>query len=238
MRRIVLLREGSGPDDPYERALRAVGLEAESVPVLQFQFVNAGALREALLSGRYGHLVLTSPRALDAIERVGLPQRWVGETAWTVGEETARRAARLGLRPRGEQAGSAAALALRVALDARPPLLFVCGDRRREELPSALRERSIAVDEIVAYETHLRPPPLLSGPVPYAVGFFSPSGVDAALRDDAFPWHVCCRVAIGLTTARALANAGRPPHAAASAPTPEAFAAAAGSAIGPPSRGA
>ena len=238
MRRIVLLRASSGSGDPYEKALQEAGFQAESVPVLRFQFVNAQALRDALAESRFEALVLTSPRAAEAIGRVGLPQQWKEGAAWTVGEETARRARLLGLQPEGQQAGSAEALAERIARSMPSgPLLFVCGDRRRDALPTVLNAQGIEVEEVVAYETHLRPPPLAPGPAPFAVGFFSPSGVEAAQHADAFPWRAR-RVAIGPATADALMAAGHPAHAVATAPEPAAFVRAVAAATAPPSPGA
>ena len=237
MRRIVLLRSRAEEDDPYERALRTAGFEAESIPVLRFRFVNLEGLRAALEDRRFGAVVLTSPRAASALERAGLPPGWRGGVAWTVGAETAQRAESLGLRARGDSAGSAEVLAERiVASGPSAPLLFVCGRRRRPVLPERLESEGVAFQEMVAYETELLCPPLLQIE-PHAVGFFSPSGVEAAQADAGFPW-AARRIAIGPTTAEALAAAGRPAHATAATPTPGAFAQAVQRATAPPSPGA
>lgn len=224
MRRIVLLRSPSGADDPYERALAEQGWQAESVPVLQYTFVNADHLREALASERFGALALTSPRAAEAVRRVGLPDRWKGKTAWVVGAETAARARALGLGPEAEDAGTAERLGERVGAETSP-VLFICGNRRRSALPDALKHRGIGFAEVAAYRTDLRAPPLLTGPPPAALGFFSPSGVEAAQADAGFLWN-SARIAIGPTTAAALAEAGQAAHAVSREPTPEGFAAA------------
>ena len=59
--------------DPYVSVLEASGrLESVTlVPVLQFDFVNPEALAEALHGDADG-LVLTSPRAAEAVLRVGI----------------------------------------------------------------------------------------------------------------------------------------------------------------------
>jgi uroporphyrinogen-III synthase len=225
--RVVLLRERSGTPDPYEAALRARGLDPVCVPVLRYTFENAPRLRAAVTDERLGDLVLTSPRAVEALARLGLRRGWAGRSAWTVGAETARRARRLGLSTRGESAGSAERLGAEIRA-ARPErdLLFVCGDRRRDVLPDELRAGGLGFREIEAYRTHLRPPPILTGEAPRVIGFFSPSGVEAALSDAAFPWHAR-RIAIGPTTAAALDEAGYPAGATAEQPTPESCASAA-----------
>ena len=220
MPRVVLLRERSGTPDLYEDALQRAGFQAESIAVLEYRFVNGDPLRASLSDTRFGVLALTSPRAADALARIGLPEGWAGRTAWVVGEETARRAAALGLRPRGAESGSAEALVARLAQHPpEMPVLFVCGNRRRAALPNGLRAHGIAFEEVVAYETALRSPPLLSGQAPSVIVFFSPSGVEAAQADPDFPW-TARRIAIGPTTASALAGAGHPAHAVAAVPTP------------------
>jgi uroporphyrinogen-III synthase len=54
----------------------------------------------------------------------------------------------------GESAAGALALAM-VNQGVGGPVLFPCGDRRRDELPSLLRSHGIEVDEVVCYHTVL-----------------------------------------------------------------------------------
>lgn len=125
----------------------------------------------------------------------------------------------------------------------RPPLLYLCGNIRRSELPTALKGAGIAFDELEVYETVTSPslPPDLafSGKPRGAqqqqrVGwmcFFSPSGVKAIHEElnkrgaeeeeeeenggDGAPRMA----AIGPTTAKALTDTfGAPPSATASSP--------------------
>ncbi len=226
--RIVLLRTARGAPDPFVAAFEAVGFEAVCVPSLRFEFVDGEALAERLRQpGRYGGLVLTSPRAAEAVRRAGeLPEAWRERPAFAVGPATGEAARALGLEATGEGAGTAAALA--AVIGAEPPtkpLLFLAGDRRRDDLPEALDAARIPFEEVTVYRTLLLPV-RLPEPAPEWTAFFSPSGVEAALASAGFPWNSLRTAAIGPTTAAALRAAGHPPEAVAAHPTPEALAAA------------
>jgi len=121
---------------------------------------------------------------------------------------------------------SSTALASLIA-EAEPhaPLLFLCGDRRRDDLPDRLAAEAIAFEELVVYETHPRTDLTLPPPGDDTwLAFFSPSGLEAAQRaeteDDLADYHC---VAIGPTTAEALESAGLSPAAVASTPSPQAL---------------
>ncbi|MEE9361752.1 MAG: uroporphyrinogen-III synthase [Cellulophaga sp.] len=55
--------------------------------------------------------------------------------------------------------------------------LFICGNRRREELPAILKENKITFEEVVVYETNLNRKKIDFAP--NAILFFSPSGVES-----------------------------------------------------------
>jgi uroporphyrinogen-III synthase len=75
-------------------------------------------------------------------------------------------------------AETAKELALYIAKEHRKnPILFICGNQRRDELPTLLKEQNVALTEVVAYETRLNPvkhPGNFDG-----ILFFSPSGVES-----------------------------------------------------------
>lgn len=115
-----------------------------------------------------------------------------------VGEKTAAR-----LRAHGqdvwEVADSAANLAARLIKKYNDrSFVYFCGNRRREELPSALRETGIPLEEVVVYRTELVQK---SFSAPFdAILFFSPSGVSSFVaRNDL---KGVCAICIGPTTAR------------------------------------
>ena len=236
---VLLLRSGSGPDR-YEEAFAAAGYETTTVPVLAFTFVHQDALRRRLERPHsYGGLVLTSPRAVEALADVlqWLPSEtaaWHTRPAFAVGPATAAELRAIGFEPEGEDSGSAALLADHVAdRSLAAPLLFLCGSRRRDALPDGLGAAGIRFDELCVYETHLRDPlDLTAVPAPRWAVFFSPSGVEAAQSATGIDWAGVRKAAIGETTAGALAAQGWRPDAVAAEPSPEAIVAAVAGADG------
>ncbi len=222
-RRAILLLRQPGEPDPYVAAFEARGFAARCLPVLRFEFVNEEALRERLARpGDYGGLVLTSRRAVEAVERAGpVAAGWRGKVILVAGPATAAAAERIGLRPAERTGTGASGMGLAVHDEAGDgPVLYLAGDRRRGELPRDLAGLGVSFEEVTVYRTHLQPPDLGPEPPDWAA-FFSPSGVEAALAAPGFPWNSVSRAAIGPTTADALRAAGHPPAAVAAAPTPE-----------------
>ena len=188
---VFLLRDAREPDR-YVAALDAAGFDARCAPVLRFEHVGRDVLAETM--GRldaFAGLILTSPRAADALHGLDL-SGWQEKPTFVVGPATAEAARALGLRTEGEEAGQADELAARIAARRfEAPLLFLCGDRRRDVLPDWLRAAGIAVEERVVYRTHpdasalrrhtCRPPDWIV--------FFSPSGVEAARVIVAASWN-------------------------------------------------
>jgi uroporphyrinogen-III synthase len=226
---VLLLRTPREPD-PYVAALEEAGFEARCVPVLRFDSAGSDAVEERIQHPEaYGGLVLTSPRAVQALRGFDLAA-WRSLPTFTVGPTTAADAAALGLRPTGEEAGTADDLADVItshSLDR--PLLFLCSDRRRDTLPDRLRAAGVAFEEVTAYHTVGYGGDLAEAVAerrPDWIVCFSPSGVEA-MRALARPsWNRIFYAAIGPTTADALRAAGIAPRAVAAEPTPEALAAA------------
>jgi len=226
---VVLLRSSS-ESDPYLQAFSEVGLTASCESVLQFSFPRQSVLRDRLRRpDALGGLVLTSPRAARAVHRVfrsepSLQGEWEGRPAYVVGPKTGSWMDKLGFAVRGEEAGSASALAQRIAEeDPARRVLFLSGNRRRDVLPEALQEAEVTFDELVVYETHYRTDLELPSPSenPWLV-FFSPSGIEAV--QNAGIQHSAYRLAaIGSTTATALREAGSEVEAVAASPTPAAL---------------
>lgn len=81
-------------------------------------------------------------------------------------------------------------------------VVFFCGNRRREELPSMLKEAGIAVHEITVYATE-ETPSLVEEDLD-GVLFFSPSGVSSFFAANQLKKEAVC-FAIGRTTAEAIA---------------------------------
>lgn len=225
---VLLLRSPREPD-PYVAALDAAGFTAQCVPVLRFEFVGRDTLAEHIQRPEeYAGLTLTSPRTVAALKDFDLAA-WRNHPAFVVGPRTAAEARRLGLRTMGEESGSADDLADMIAARSfERPLLFLCGDRRRDTIPDRLRAAGVAFDELVVYRTTGDAEALAEAvePPPDWIVFFSPSGVETADVLAGPSWNRIFHAAIGPTTAEALRTAGLAPAAVAEAPTPEALAAA------------
>ncbi len=225
---VILLRSGNEPDR-YVQAFAEVGLRARCEPVLRFAFPHDEELRDRLRwRRRYAGIIVTSPRAARALRRVfddlgTLHARWEGTPAYVVGPKTGERLRDLGFEVSGDETGNAAALVDLIAeQELSRPLLFLSGNRRRDELPDGLRTAGVAFEEQVVYETHFRSdltlPPAKPG---LWVVFFSPSGLEAVRRAEVGPLSGYRCAAIGPTTAETLRDRGLPVEAVAETPSPE-----------------
>jgi len=99
-------------------------------------------------------------------------------------------------------AGDAFSLA-QLILDTGPtaPLSFVCGSRRRDELPELLKKHDIVLREVHVYDTLIEPKPVR---LAYeGVLFFSPSGVEAFFQVNVLREGIVC-FSVGATTANEL----------------------------------
>ena len=224
------------------RAFSREGFRAVCRPVLRFALPGdekyAGDdIRRALRQPeQYAGLVLTSPRAARVLaEEVGslgeVGDAWKAKPTYAVGAKTATLLREVGLRTVGEESGRAEALGAVIAKQekarregpSRLPLLFLCGNRRRETLPLLLHREGVPFEERIVYETHLRSGPWLED-APDWVAFFSPSGVQAVQQSREAGWAAIRKAAIGPTTADALWRAGWQPEAVAREPSPAALA--------------
>lgn len=230
---VILLRAGNEPDR-YVQTFAEAGLRARCEPVLRFAFPHDVELRDRLRRRRrYAGIIVTSPRAARALRRVfdelgTLHSQWDGAPAYVVGPKTGERLRDLGFEVSGEETGNAAALVdLITKQELSRPLLFLSGNRRRDELPDGLRAEGVDFEEQVVYETHFRSDLTLPPATPARwIVFFSPSGLDAVRRAEAGPLtgHRCA--AIGPTTAEALREQGLQVDVVAETPSPKGLVAA------------
>ncbi|XP_077407351.1 uroporphyrinogen-III synthase isoform X2 [Vanacampus margaritifer] len=226
-------RDGDQGPDPYIREMTSRGLQATLLPVLSFKFVSLNTLSEKLFQPeKYGGLIFTSPRAVEAVkmcledkreewERTA-KNKWNSKSVFVVGKATAALVRHLGLNPLGEDTGTAEVLS-RVIIEREDsnisPLFFPCGSIKREVLPMALRENGVPLETLTVYQTAEHPDVgknltdyfAAQGP-PASVAFFSPSGVHfclQALRGLAGEQLMQIRfAAIGPTTRDAMQAAG------------------------------
>jgi uroporphyrinogen-III synthase len=79
---------------------------------------------------------------------------------------------------------------------------FLCGNIRKNTIPNYLQENKIAYNEIIVYETTLKPHQIKE---PFdGILFFSPSGVNSFLKKNTLENKTC--FCIGTTTAKVLEN--------------------------------
>ncbi len=231
---LVCLLRALETDDLYARALGEAGYEVLAQPVLEFTLVNQEALHEKLHRPEdYDGLIVTSPRAVEALagfieESSPTTASWQKKAAFAVGPKTASALRTLGFEPQGEAAGSAHKLAnVVIRHPFEKPLLFVCGNRHRHELPNLLRRAQVAFEVCIVYETRSRTDMAsLTKTTPDWLVFFSPSGVEAVDRVLGMNRATIRCAAIGPTTAAALEAAGWTVDAVAATPTPDALVAA------------
>ncbi|TKC41057.1 hypothetical protein EI555_010123 [Monodon monoceros] len=187
----------------------------------------------------YGGLIFTSPRAVEAVElclekdnktealgsspngcfgicnshqiscftvwRKSLQEKWNAKSVYVVGNATASLVNKIGLHTEGENCGNAEKLAEYICSreSSALPLLFPCGTLKREILPKMLKDKGIPVESLTVYQTIPHP------------------GIQGNLNS----YYSQQFVAIGPTTAHALAAQGLPVSCTAESPTPQALAA-------------
>lgn len=220
MKTVILFKSQS---EDYKLAFNEQNYEVVFVEPLQFEELNGEELAARLLRPEYTGLVLTSPRAVDAVAARWNPARfvlWNTKRVYTVGEATARKIkASLGLDALGETSGNADNLAKMITLEnpESSNFLFPCGNLRSETLPTTLGEARISLDPLPVYETKenvdLRTDLIELDAVhkPCCLVFFSPSGCEYIHRQlQTFSNNLSRlpRFAIGNSTAHKIENLG------------------------------
>ena len=236
----VVLTVSPGAFPGLADGLRELPAVVEEVPLLSFAPpVDWAPVDQALRDlTRYDAIAFTSPRAAAAfIGRYGeVGHDWSrrGEVlppVWSGGRGTSAALAPLTPVVHGAsesetgRLGSAAALAAAMLESGvAGPVLFPCGEIRRDELPTRLRHEGIEVDEVVCYRAVLAGEAAARAAAERAAILVvaSPSVADLlarAARSDTRPRML----AVGPTTAAAARASGWPPAAVAERPDVEAL---------------
>ncbi len=242
MRGTVVVTAAAGTFPGLLAALQAIPVAVEEHPLMSFAPPLDWRPVDSALDrlGRYDAVAFTSPRSARAfVDRVmaagkqGELEPPGGPGMWAGGAGTAAALGDLSVplhMPEGRLTGSlgAAGALARAMLEAgiRGPVLFPCGEIRRDELQARLRDDGIEVEEVVCYRS------VLAGEVEarrvaqrgQVVVVASPSVADLLARacpSGARP----ALLAVGPTTAAAARASGWPPAGVAARPTAEALAA-------------
>jgi uroporphyrinogen-III synthase len=234
MRGAVVLTASAGSFPGLADALRERSVEVLKRPLIGFAAPSDWGPLDAALgrASSYRAIALTSPRAAKAVadrvraREIPWPQSG-GPAVWAAGQATAASLENWFGRahvPEGaeQQSDGAAAQLARAMVAARVagPVLFPCGDRRRDELPSVLRTAGIRVDDVMCYRTVLAEPSEARAAASEGALLVvaSPSVIDLLARACPVGERVDL-VAVGPTTAAAAREAGWVPAAVADQPT-------------------
>ncbi|CAI5726581.1 unnamed protein product [Peronospora destructor] len=216
-------------DEMYKAAFKPIdesahsrrGMEIHFADVLTFEYVNTVQLLDVLTHlDTYSGILLTSPRSaiavvnvvkgLDIEMREDVLEKLRSVSVFSVGTATSRELLPLGVVCKGDDAGSADMLSEYLHKDGNlpvdckdKPMMFLCGDKRRDVLPDSFQSRGLPLEELVVYQTC--PVQNVEFPlkVPDWIVFFSPSGLNA-VKDLHLPWESIRKAAIGKTSAAAL----------------------------------
>ncbi|XP_075981002.1 uroporphyrinogen-III synthase-like [Anticarsia gemmatalis] len=187
MKKVVLFKSVS---EDYEKAFLDVNYQALFVEPLQFEFINKEDLSQKLLQSDYTGLILTSPRAIEAVSKCWDPARfvlWNTKRIYTVGEVSSHKIKLLlGLEALGATSGNGENLANIITKEnpSNSKFLFPCGNLRTETLPNIVKTSGMTVDALTVYETkeneNLRTDlmELNDSATPCCMVFFSPSGCE------------------------------------------------------------
>ncbi|MBS1603455.1 MAG: uroporphyrinogen-III synthase [Bacteroidetes bacterium] len=174
---------------------RAKGIAIDVIPFIATSTTVDEQLLHALKQRRMT-VVFTSA---NAVEAVGAAKDW---SIFCLSGATRRAAAgNFGEETIVDVADSAAQLAQKIIEHGVRSVCFFCGDLRREELPSILRQAGVGCREVVVYKTIATPQK--TGVDYKGILFFSPSAVESYLSVNTVP-EAATLFAIGNTSAGAL----------------------------------
>lgn len=168
------------------------------------------------LNTAFDYLLITSQNAVRSLlahlKGAAEPASLLEKKAFCVGEKTALLLERSGIGVQHCEKNAQALAHYLVEQHPQKAFLFLCGDKRREELPSILKKHKIDFQEVVVYETSLNPVAFDREYDGYL--FFSPSAVKSfAMKNPSRTGTAYC---IGPTTAEAARNTRFPVKVAAS----------------------
>lgn len=228
----VVITASAGSFPGLAEALRALPAMVEERPLMTFapplDWTPVDRAIEEL--DRFQAIAVTSPRAARAfVERLGgigiRPGVWAAGPGTATALGTALGPVHTAALEATGRLGAAAALA-RAMLEAgiRGPVLFPCGEIRRDELPARLRAEAVEVREVVCYRSVLAGEAAARNAVEGArvLVVASPSVADLLAR-------VCpaqrrpALLAVGPTTAAAARASGWSPAAVAKRPAVDAI---------------
>jgi len=159
----VVVTAAAGSFPGLVEALRSLSAEVIEIPLLTFAAPADWAEVDRAIRelGRYAAVAFTSPRAAAAFggrwEQIGrdaLPPVWAAGRRTAAALRPLASAVRTAPEDEVGRMGAAAAVAAEMVREGMAgPVLFPCGEIRRDELPTRLRQEGIEVDEVVCYRS-------------------------------------------------------------------------------------
>jgi uroporphyrinogen-III synthase len=236
----VVLTVSPGAFPGLADGLRRLPVTVDELPLLTFAPPMDWAPVDRALDGlsRYDAVAFTSPRAATAFigryaetgresnrRRDALPPVWSGGGGTTAALAPLAPAVRGAPEREAGRVGAAAALAAAM-LEAgvAGPVLFPCGEIRRDELPARLRHEGIEVDEVVCYRAVLADEEMARAAAERgAILVVASPSVAGLLARVARSGDRPRMIAVGPTTAAAARASGWPPAVVADRPDVEAL---------------
>jgi uroporphyrinogen-III synthase len=230
----VVVTAAAGSFPGLGEALRSLSAEVIEIPLLTFAAPADWAEVDRAIRelGRYAAVAFTSPRAAAAFggrwEQVGrdsLPPVWAAGRRTAAALRPLASAVRTAPEDEVGRIGAAAAVAAEMVREGMAgPVLFPCGEIRRDELPTRLRQEGIEVDEVVCYRSIVAGEEAAREAVRRAgiLIVASPTVAELLARASA-PTPRPSLLAVGPTTAAAARAAGWSPAAVAEHPDVDAL---------------
>lgn len=191
---VCLFKARTSDNDEYETAFRDHGYNVIFVPVLDHEVQSIPELRAMIKRGpdNLTGIIFTSQRAVEAWRTAAndtrVPSAWNNVELYIVGPKTASLVRDLACFAESPMVVANRASELGDQLVARQHgrLLFLAGDKRRDELPVRLAKAGIDVHELRVYATCAHPQlatrlAQLKEPLAWLV-YYSPSGYDYVMR--------------------------------------------------------
>lgn len=220
MKKIVLFKNES---EDYAKAFLDNNYKVVFIEPLQFEFTRQNELSEKLLHADYTGIILTSPRAIEAVSKCWDPTKfvqWSTKKVYSVGDSSSHKIKLLlGLEAVGMTTGNAENLAKLIVNENtnNTKFLFPCGNLRSETLPNILKSTGITTDALTVYETKENEKlktdlmALNESETPCCMVFFSPSGceyIHRQLQTFSNQLSDLPHFAIGNSTAHKIQNLG------------------------------
>jgi uroporphyrinogen-III synthase len=230
----VVVTAAAGSFPGLGEALRSLSAEVIEIPLLTFAAPADWAEVDRAIRelGRYAAVAFTSPRAAAAFggrwEQIGrdsLPPVWAAGRRTAAALRPLASAVRTAPEDEVGRIGGAAAVAAEMVREGMAgPVLFPCGEIRRDELPTRLRQEGIEVDEVVCYRSIVAGEEAAREAVRRAgiLIVASPTVAELLARASA-PTPRPSLLAVGPTTAAAARAAGWSPAAVAEHPDVDAL---------------